>query len=110
MESVAVKITKITVETETLMIVRRAKVALARCPGCRMEVEVITLDGDGSTDPSLVEQIGEWANTGKLHCWRTADGVAQICMPSLLHCLDLEDVANTRSAKESPLDLLRRKQ
>ena len=43
--AVVVKTTRITVETETLMIIRRAKVALAWCPKCRTEVEVITLDG-----------------------------------------------------------------
>jgi len=39
----AVKTTRITVERDTIMVVRRARIELAWCPVCRTEVEVITL-------------------------------------------------------------------
>jgi hypothetical protein len=48
--AIGVKTTRITIETETRVIVRRAQATLSWCPGCRAEVEVITLDRD-----SLVE-------------------------------------------------------
>ena len=98
------KTTRITVETETLMIIRRAKVALAWCPECLTEVEVITLDGGSLAEPLTAEQIREWVGTGRLHFWQTADRPAQICVVSLLHCLELEDVRSVGSSNESPLD------
>ena len=106
----AVKTTRITVETETLMIIRRAKVALAWCPECLTEVEVITLDGGSLAEPLTAKQIREWVNTGRLHFWNTADGPDQICVASLLHCLELEDVRSVGSSNESPRDRSRRKQ
>jgi hypothetical protein len=110
MESaVAVKTTRITVETETLMIIRRAKVALAWCPECSTEVEVIMLDGGSLAEPLTAEQIREWIGTGRLHFWQTADGPAQICVTSLLHCLELEDLRSVGSSNESRLDVSRRK-
>jgi hypothetical protein len=102
--AVAVKTTRITVETETLMIIRRAKVALAWCPECLTEVEVIMLDGISLAEPFTAKQIQEWIGTGRLHFWQTADGPAQICVASLVHCLELEDVRNVGSSKPSPLD------
>lgn len=98
----AVKTTRITVETETLMIIRRAKVVLAWCPECRTEGEVIMLDGGSLAEPFTAEQIQEWIGTGRLHFWRTANGLAQICVTSLLHCLELEEVRSVRSSNESP--------
>ena len=109
MESaVAVKTTRITVETETLMIIRRAKVALAWCPECFTEVEVITLDSDSLADPFTAEQIREWIKTGRLHFWQTVHGPTHICVASLLHCLELEDVRIGCPSNESPLDASRR--
>lgn len=86
--AVAVKTTRITVETETLMIIRRAKAALDWCPYCRAEVDVITLDNDGFAEPSTASQIQEWLGTGKLHLWQPATGPAQICVASLLRCFE----------------------
>lgn len=102
------KTTRITVETETLMIIRRAKVALAWCPECRTEVEVITLDSDSLAEPFTAEQIRDWMKTGRLHFWQTIDGPAQICVASLLHCLELEDIRIGCSSNESPPDTSRR--
>jgi hypothetical protein len=82
-----VKTTRITVETETLTIIRRAKAVLAWCPDCRAEVDVITLDNDSLAEPVTVAQIQQWLGTGKLHLWQPAHGLAQICVTSLLNCL-----------------------
>jgi hypothetical protein len=83
---VAVKTTRITVETEALIIVRRAKVSFARCPECRSEVETIALDNDSFAEPATVVQVQEWLAAGRLHRWQTADGQTRICVRSLLHC------------------------
>ncbi|HUK23719.1 MAG TPA: hypothetical protein VLV49_03995 [Terriglobales bacterium] len=80
--AVALKATRITVETETMLIVRRAKAVLAWCPGCCAEVDVITLDNS----PELVTaaQIYEWFGTSRLHFWQTPEGPVGICVNSLL--------------------------
>ncbi len=85
--AVAVKTTRITVETETLIIVHRAKAALDWCPDCRARVEVITLDRDSLIESASTAQIHEWQSTGKLHLWQPAHGLARICVTSLLQCI-----------------------
>jgi hypothetical protein len=84
---VAVKTTRITVETETLIIVHRAKAALDWCPDCRAEVDVITLDRDSLFELATTAQIHEWQSTGKLHLWQPAHGLTRICVTSLLQCI-----------------------
>jgi hypothetical protein len=80
------KTTRITVETETLVIVRHAKAAMSWCPGCRAEVDVVTLDSDSLIEPATAAQIREWLATGKLHLSQPANGPIQICVSSLLQC------------------------
>jgi hypothetical protein len=84
--AVAVKTTRITVETETLIIVRHAKAAMCWCPGCRAEVDVVTLDSDSLIEPATAAQIRQWQATGKLHLSQSANGLIQICVSSLLQC------------------------
>jgi hypothetical protein len=50
-QAATAKTTRITVETENLMVIRRAKADLAWCPECRAEVDVITLDNDSLAEP-----------------------------------------------------------
>jgi len=78
--------TKITVETDTFLVVRRAKAVVAWCPGCQAEVDAIRLTPDSLNDPATATQLEAWLRTGKLHFWRTAEEAVQICVPSLLQC------------------------
>jgi hypothetical protein len=78
--------TRITVETDTFLVVHRAKAALAWCPECGAEVDAITLTPDSFTDPATAAQVEAWVATGKLHYWRTTEEAVQICVPSLLRC------------------------
>jgi hypothetical protein len=87
---VMTKTTRITVETETLVVVRRAKAVLAWCPSCRAEVHVITFDNDSLAESVTRAQIQEWLSTNKLHFWQTAEGPAQICLTSLFRCFEFE--------------------
>jgi hypothetical protein len=96
---VVVKTTRITVETDTLMIVHRAKASLAWCPDCRAEVNVITVN-ESLAEPAAATQIREWLATGKLHFWQQADGSAQLCVPSLLRCFELEEVRRVSALGE----------
>ena len=76
--------TRITVETESLMVVGRAKAVIAWCPDCHAEVDVITLTQDSFSEPITAAQVQRWLGTGKLHLWQPAEGAVQICVTSLL--------------------------
>jgi hypothetical protein len=84
--AVVQRTTRITVETDTFLVIRRAKAVVAWCPGCQAEVDVITLTPESLNDPATAAQLEAWLRTGKLHFWRTAEEAVQICVPSLLQC------------------------
>jgi hypothetical protein len=84
--AIGVKTTRITIETEMRVVVRRAQATLSWCPDCHAEVEVITLDHDSLSESTTAAQIHEWQATGKLHLSQPANGPAQICVTSLLQC------------------------
>jgi hypothetical protein len=104
------KTTRITVETETLIVIRRAKTVSAWCPGCRAEVDVVALKNDSLAEPALAAQIREWLDRHKLHVCGIADGPAQICLTSLFRCFELEAAERFFRSQEISLDQSRRKQ
>jgi hypothetical protein len=78
------KPTKITVETDSLMIVRGRNSTRAWCPLCGPEAEMVAIESVGvitNLDPPAVE---EWLKSGALHQSQSADGSEQICLNSLL--------------------------
>jgi hypothetical protein len=108
-QAVVLKTTRITVETDTLMVIRRARAALAWCPDCRTEVNVITLGSDGLAEAATVAQLQDWLNTGKLHSWQRADEPLQICVPSLLQCAESEGVQTRTPSYPDPLNEQKRR-
>lgn len=86
------KTTRITIETETLIVIRRAQASSTWCPECRAQVDVISLHKDGLTELATEAHIQEWLDTGKLHLWKSAGEAPQICVTSLLQCFGLEKV------------------
>ena len=106
----AVRTTRITVETELLVVIRRAKAVPAWCPECLDNVETITLDAESLTEPATAAQIQEWLATGKLHLWQPVNGCAQICVTSLLQCFELDDVRRVSQSNENTQVQSRRKQ
>ncbi len=103
------KTTRITVETDTLMIVRRARTISAWCPDCRAEVDAIALGSDSLAEAATASQIQQWLDSGKLHFWQHADGPAQICVPSLLQSIESEGVRTSSPSHPDPLNNQRRK-
>gem|GEM_PF-1433383 len=104
------KTTRITVETETLLVIRRAKTVSAWCHGCRAEVNVVALENDSFAELAVAAQIQEWLDTGKLHVCRIADGPTQICLTSLFRCFELEAAQRFFRSQEISQDQSRRKQ
>ncbi len=80
----AVRTTRITIQTETLTVVRHAKASLAWCPTCAAEVDVINLAPDRMANRADSAELEQWLNDGKLHLWRLPDSTVQICVNSLL--------------------------
>jgi hypothetical protein len=80
----ALRTTRITVETDIFIVVRRAKATVAWCPECALEVNVITLRRESLTDPATSAELERWMSTGKLHLWHLPDGTVHVCVNSLL--------------------------
>jgi hypothetical protein len=99
--AVVVKTTRITIETESLLVVHRGKTSVAWCPTCRAEVEAMALEGDrlGEELPSTL--LREWIAAGKLHLWSPDGGTAQICLPSLLQSFASEDARRFQAPKRT---------
>ena len=78
------KKTKISIETESLLIMQSRTSRHAWCPLCAAEVEMIALGSAGiisNLEPAALE---EWLNSSDLHRSKAADGSALICLNSLL--------------------------
>ena len=102
--------TRISIETETLLVIRRANAASARCPGCHADVDVIGLDSDCFAEPAIAARIQEWLANGKVHSWQTTNGPTQICLTSLFRCFELEVPERLCRSTGIPLCQSRRKQ
>lgn len=88
-----VKTIKITIETESLLVVRKGKTTLTWCPACCADVETVVLEGYSlGPDITFNHHLEHWLRTGKLHLWRPAEGSTQICLRSLLQCFEAEAI------------------
>lgn len=77
---------RVTVESDTLMVVRRAKAVTAWCPVCGAQVDAITLTPESFAEPAVAAEMQQWLAAGKLHLWHTEEGAIQICVTALLQC------------------------
>jgi hypothetical protein len=95
-----VKTTRITVETEQILIINRAKRVVIWCPLCSREGEFIFLDSAAFAEPTLAVQIEKWQTAGGLHLWKQENGLIRICLASLLCCFELDVNSGIQIAKE----------
>lgn len=80
------KRTKITLETESLLI-RRGRMPLqAWCPGCGSDVEMIRLYDLGVISNLPPTEVQAWLESEDLHHSLGADGTPLICLNSMLKC------------------------
>ena len=91
-----VRTTRITVETETLTVVRRALLERAWCPACGAETDVVRFDRQALGDGASAVQLQRWADAGKLHVLPASTG-EQLCLLSLLQCFEGEEADQLRS-------------
>ena len=78
------KETKITIETDSLLILRGRTLLRAWCPNCGSLVEMIPLDGVGVISNLTPSEVEEWIQTEDLHHATAADGAPLICLNSML--------------------------
>jgi hypothetical protein len=78
------KQTKITIETDSLLIFRGRNSSRAWCPRCNTEGETIALENLGVMSNLDRVALEKWLESGELHRWQTVEGSALICLNSLL--------------------------
>jgi hypothetical protein len=78
------KQTRITIETDSLLILRGRSSVRAWCSRCAAEVEMIALEDMGVISNLERPELEEWLNSGELHRLQAADGTALTCLNSLL--------------------------
>jgi hypothetical protein len=97
---------KITIETDSLLILRGRSSVRAWCPRCAAEVEMIALEDMGVISNLERPELEEWLNSGELHRLQAADGSALTCLDSLLArvqntTMQPGDSAATKQKKET---------
>jgi hypothetical protein len=78
------KQTKITIETDSLLILRGRSSVRAWCPRCAAEVEMIAMKEVGVISNLNPHALEEWLHSGELHRLQAPDGTALTCLNSLL--------------------------
>ena len=78
------KHTKITIETDSLLVLRGRRSRRAWCPRCGAESEMIPLDNLGVISNLLSVEVEAWIRSEDLHHAWAADGAPMICLNSML--------------------------
>jgi hypothetical protein len=78
------KRTRITIETDSLLVLRDRKLLRAWCPQCGAEAEMIPLNDVGVVSNLAPMEVQAWMESPYLHHTKTADGGALICLNSML--------------------------
>jgi hypothetical protein len=78
------KRTRITIETDSLLVLRGRKALRAWCVQCSAEAEMIPLRDVGVVSNLLPAEVQAWLESPDLHHTKTADGTALICLNSML--------------------------
>ena len=79
------KRTRITIETDSLLVLRGRKSLRAWCPQCGAEAEMIPLNDVGVVSNLPPAEVQAWMESPDLHHTKAADGTALICLNSMLN-------------------------
>ena len=95
--------TKITVETDSLFILRARSSNRRWCTGCGAEVEMIDIENIGVVSNFDRAGLEEWLNSADLHTSQSPEGVSLICLNSLMARVQnpIPDRSAVIKAKES---------
>ena len=78
------KHTKITIETDSLLVLRGRKALRARCPQCAAESEMIPFGSIGVISNLTPAEVEIWLESEAIHRSQATDGTSMICLNSLL--------------------------
>lgn len=87
------KQTRITIETDSLLILQGRNSNPAWCRLCQAKTEMIAINNVALISSIDQPALEEWLNSGELHRSQAADGSPLICLNSLL-----TRVQNTKSS------------
>jgi hypothetical protein len=78
------KRTKITIEFDSILVLRGRRSLRAWCPECRAEGEMVRLDELGVVSNLAPPEVEAWFQSDDLHQSKAADGAQLICLNSML--------------------------
>ena len=78
------KQTKITIETESVLVLRGRSSVRAWCPECRAVGDMIVLADIGVISNLAPSEVKAWLESETIHRSETSDGAQLICVNSLL--------------------------
>ena len=78
------KHTNITIETDSLLVLRGRKALKAWCPQCAAESEMIPFHGIGVVSNLSSAEVEAWLESETIHRSHAADGASLICLNSLI--------------------------
>jgi hypothetical protein len=78
------KQTKITIETDSLLVMRGTVSLRGWCPECAAEGELIPFDGIGVISNLTSSEVQAWLEDDAIHHRQGPDGAHLICLNSLL--------------------------
>ena len=78
------KRTRISIETDSLLVLRGRKSLWAWCPQCGAEVEMIPLNDVGVVSNLPPADVQAWMESPDLHHTKTASGTDLICLNSMI--------------------------
>jgi hypothetical protein len=89
------KHTKITIETDSLLVLRGRRALRSWCPQCAAESEMIPLGGIEVISNLSPAEVEIWLESEAIHRSQATDGTSLICLNSLL-----KRVQKTKTASE----------
>ena len=79
--------TKITIETDSLLVLRGCKSLRVWCPECGAQSEMIPLDSVGVISNVAPPEVEAWFQSADLHRVLSVEGASLICLNSIFKCV-----------------------
>jgi hypothetical protein len=76
--------TRITIETDSLLVVRGRRSLRAWCPNCGADVDMVPIGDLGVISNMPPPEVEAWIQSEDLHHSKTADGAPLVCLNSML--------------------------
>jgi hypothetical protein len=78
------KRTKITIETDSLLVLKGRTLLTVWCPQCAAQTEMIPVEGVGVISNLAAGEVEAWLQSEAIHRSQAADGAQLLCLRSVL--------------------------